>query len=510
MGSSHPSDGEAGLGGLERGLGRFRALRRQLEASILPLATSVDGRRFSFHASLHDLPHRLGGYVVLEHEGAERFGQILSLGLATLDGTELDFPPGEDASLAVRTNVTIRLARGEGAILEGDGAPFHDALLRPASVERVRAWTERVAARHAPLEIGDLTLVPDVPCRVDARGFDRHTCLCGQSGSGKTYALGVILERLLLATELRIVVLDPNSDFVRLTSVRPGVEEPTAERYRRAAGGVAVHSAGASGDRRLRLRIAELEPAARAALLHLDPIADREEHAALASLLSAGGPVTVETLHTAQEPEARLLALRARSLGVEEFDLWARGDHGSILDAVRDPAARCVVVDLGSLARREEQALTAAAVLGELWRRREERNPVLIVIDEAHNVCPARPGDGLTALATEHAVRIAAEGRKFGLYLLVSTQRPQKVHENVISQCDNLVLMRLNSTADVAFTQTVFSFVPPSLIEQAATFRLGEALVAGKISPHPALLRFGARIAEEGGADVPATWAARR
>jgi uncharacterized protein len=89
----------------------------------------------------------------------------------------------------------------------------------------------------------------------------------------------------------------------------------------------------------------------------------------------------------------------------------------------------------------------------------------------------------------------------------VSTQRPQKVHENVISQCDNLVLMRLNSAADAAFAQSVFSFVPPQLIEQAAAFRLGEALVAGKISPHPALVRFGARITEQGGADVPATWA---
>jgi DNA helicase HerA-like ATPase len=42
----------------------------------------------------------------------------------------------------------------------------------------------------------------------------------------------------------------------------------------------------------------------------------------------------------------------------------------------------------------------------------------LIVIDEAHNVCPAEPPDPLVALATDRAIRIAAEGRKFGLYLL--------------------------------------------------------------------------------------------
>ena len=57
-------------------------------------------------------------------------------------------------------------------------------------------------------------------------------------------------------------------------------------------------------------------------------------------------------------------------------------------------------------------------------------------------------------------MRIAAEGRKFGLYLLTSTQRPQKVHPNVVSQCDNLVLMRMNSAADLAYAREVFSFVP--------------------------------------------------
>jgi uncharacterized protein len=141
-------------------------------------------------------------------------------------------------------------------------------------------------------------------------------------------------------------------------------------------------------------------------------------------------------------------------------------------------------------------------VLERLWRRRATREPIAIVIDEAHNVCPAEPGDPITALATEDAIRIAGEGRKFGLYLIVVTQRPQKVHENVLSQCDNLVLMRMNSRADLAHVARVFSFVPPGLIDRATTFRQGEALVAGKIASHPALIRFGARITEEGGADV--------
>ena len=111
----------------ERRLERFRALRRELEAAVLPLATSIDGRRFSFQASLHGLELRLGGYVVIEHEGSDRLGQILALELDQRDGTELDLPADEDVPVAVRTQVVLRYARGEGAILEGDGAPVHDA-----------------------------------------------------------------------------------------------------------------------------------------------------------------------------------------------------------------------------------------------------------------------------------------------------------------------------------------------------------------------------------------------
>jgi uncharacterized protein len=504
---SSPASGPSGLG---QQLDTFREVRRNLEASILPLATSVDGRRFSFQASLYGLELQVGSYVVLEGGGTRCLGQVLTVELDQQPVTELTLPGQAAGAPEARTEVQIQYARGEGAVLEGDGAPFHNVLVRVASGAEVRAWLQRSERRYAKLELGELALVPGAPCMADASGFDRHTFLCGQSGSGKTYSLGVILERLLIETDLRMVVLDPNSDFVRLGRVRTGADPTLAERYQEAARGVAVYSADAPAGRRLRLHVAEIDPAMQAALLRLDPVDDREEYAELADLLASENPPTLGELTGSDQPAARRLGLRVRSLGADRFSVWAPGESGSVLDAVRDQGIRCVVVDLGSLPTREEQALIAGAVLGDLWRRRQERNPILIVIDEAHNVCPAEPSDRLVAMAAEHATRIAAEGRKFGLYLLVSTQRPQKIPENVLSQADNLVLMRLNSLADAAFAQAAFSFVPPSLIERSVTFRQGEGLIAGKISPQPALLRFGARISQEGGADVPATWAAVR
>ena len=70
--------------------------------------------------------------------------------------------------------------------------------------------------------------------------------------------------------------------------------------------------------------------------------------------------------------------------------------------------------------------------------------------------------------------------------------------------------MRLNSSADSAFIAETLGFAPPGLVGLATDFRLGEALVAGKIASHPAVLRFGSRVAREGGGDVDAGWAAQR
>jgi len=468
-------------------LEEYRETREALEAAVLPLATSVDGRRFSFQASLHGLELEPGGYVAFEADGSTRLGQLLSLELRHQDTTV----PGLG-------QVRLRAGAGDGVVLHGGERPFHDASLRRATPDEVGAWLDDTRPDRAQLDVGELALAPGVPFRLDAGGFGRHTFLCGQSGSGKTYSLGVLLERLLMETNLRIVVLDPNSDYVRLGE--PRVDDA---RYRDAAASVQVRG-GSSGAEPVRIRFRDLSPVHQAGLLRLDPLADRAEYGELLALVE---DESIRSLEDLAESPAEDLKLRARNLGIDRFGIWPGPDGESLLDELVNPAgARCLVVDLGSLGTRDEQTLTAGAILERLWRERARREPVAIVIDEAQNVCPAEPADPLTAMATEDAIRIAGEGRKFGLYLIVVTQRPQKVHENVLSQCDNLVLMRMNSVADLAHVASVFSFVPPGLVDRATAFGQGEALAAGKIASHPALVRFGSRFSYEGGADV-AGWA---
>jgi uncharacterized protein len=267
--------------------------------------------------------------------------------------------------------------------------------------------------------------------------------------------------------------------------VRLGEPRVDDERYADAAASVQVRGGPGAPDP-IRIRFRDLSPSHQAGLLRLDPLADREEYGELLGLLEDDSIRSIEDL---AESPAEDLKLRARNLRIDRFGIWPGPEGESLLDELVSPTGpRCLVVDLGSLDTREEQTLTAGAVLERLWRERARREPVAIVIDEAQNVCPAEAADPLTALAMEDAIRIAGEGRKFGLYLIVVTQRPQKIHENVLTwpgcfrSCH-----RAWSTVRLPSAQ-------------------GEALVAGKIASHPALVRFGSRISYEGGADV-AGWA---
>ncbi|PWC03596.1 ATP-binding protein [Agromyces badenianii] len=377
--------------------------------------------------------------------------------------------------------------------------PFADAAVEAADAETIDLVH---AALGATLEVGVNLSPPIRPARLLAHRFNRHTFWCGQSGSGKTYALGVVLEQLIAHTALPVVVFDPNSDFVRLGELNPDASGPGAELLRQRD--IRVLRPNTAGADPLRARFTAMTAEAKAAVLRLDPVVDREEFNAAVHLretLSEVDPgVLLPELLGSDNPVRRALGLRIENMGLLSWEVWAGRDREAT--RVIDERADATVLDLGGFSTPDQHLVVALSVLDELWTRREERRPVLLVIDEAHNLCSPELSSPLAVAVRERIIQIAAEGRKFGLWLLLSTQRPSKVHPGIISQCDNLALMKMSSPVDLDGLATYFGYAPAALIARSPWFRQGEALFAGGFVPAPTLLAMNARLTPEGGSDV--------
>lgn len=342
----------------------------------------------------------------------------------------------------------------------------------------------------------------DEPAFLSSSRLNRHTFWCGQSGSGKTYALGVLLEQVLLHTRLPLIVLDPNSDFTRLHDVRE--DAPAEESVRLRGRDIRILRRDAPGDDRLQVRFVDMDVRSRAAVLQLDPVLDAEEFNAMLHVgnefVTRMDQPLLQWLRASGDPLLARIALRVENLGIADWDLWAWGGR-DITDVIAD-GADATVVDLGGFSTATQLQTVALTVLDRLWEQRHERMARLVVIDEAHNLAPPDAQTPLARALMERIVQIAAEGRKYGLWLLLSTQRPSKLHPNVISQCDNLALMKMSSVRDIAELGQIFGFAPTDMIERLPSFTQGQALFAGGFSSEPQFVRMGPRLTHEGGTDV--------
>ena len=109
-------------------------------------------------------------------------------------------------------------------------------------------------------------------------------------------------------------------------------------------------------------------------------------------------------------------------------------------------------------------------------------SPVLIVLEEAHRYL----GDDASKLTRESANRIAREGRKYGVGILMVTQRPTELPKTALAQCGTLIALRLSSSDDQS---TIRSALPDTVAGLAAvlpSLRTGEAVISGEALVLPA------------------------
>jgi hypothetical protein len=434
--------------------------------------------------------------------------------------------------------------------------------------------------RHPPTE------VVTTPAEVMAY----HTIIVAQSGSGKSFFLGRLIEEILLHSKARVLVFDPNSDFRKIHQIVGSAKwdcprydpikkdghlpsESTRRTFKRNWDKVSKVIYSVDGDTSGPVQPVEIDwlnfsidwfaddadPAFQSELRHCHnfinairgamgskPYAWRKNKELLdfsQSLLATtqnlkSADVFIElkkALGNSPKYDRDLAhAAKYRPLignGAERFYFGMAQEalqsriFGTVTPPPKlSPPARLHVVDLPSIINPLVRKMAIGNFLDLEWtrarafwataltRKVDRRKPLFIVLDEAHNIIPSQPSQLAQRRLTEWFRTIAAEGRKFGIFLILVTQRPDKIDPLVISECENKAILKISSEAVLKETAKLLglSSVQKSEAKKALSFWRGRALLCGPwAGTHHTFLYTAMRRTEEGGRNLNARYWAR-
>lgn len=379
------------------------------------------------------------------------------------------------------------------------------------------------------------TFVADQSAKAIASGdrfFQRHAAILGSTGSGKSWAVALILERAAKLKFPNIVVFDMHGEYAPLADKSKG---GFAQRFRVAGPG----DLAAPGNDTLFLPYWLLN---RDEMLSM--ILDRSDQNApnqasrftlhvrdlKGSALDTAGKPEVKETFTVDSPIPYKISELVENL---RSDNTAKGISASTgkpvagewenkltrflsrLEAKLDDrrygfmfAPPAESLEYGWLAKQIVKLLRAGdgngikivdfsevpadvlpVVTGTLarllydvqfWMSADARTPITLLCDEAHLYLPVRDdADAVQRQALWSFERIAKEGRKYGFSLLVVSQRPSDVSRTILSQCNNFLALRLTNDGD---QNVIKRLMPDSLVGLTAMLPLldtGEALLLG-------------------------------
>lgn len=357
----------------------------------------------------------------------------------------------------------------------------------------------------------------ETPCYAEMNELlGKHTAILGSTGAGKSGTVAVVLHSLLnrgseaehKKWQPRIIILDPHNEY--------GPAFPTHKRLSTDEGSLKLPYWLLNSQETLALVIGKTE-----------------------FLATSQANIVKRALWTARESGAKTLKIdsakividspvpydfkRFKSIIEQERDALTpskQDPHNSILtkievlendarmgfllelwDGKTDSFAAIIsqlvgtedpvrIIDLSGLPN-EVAGITSAVIARtlfnyKLWQTQKEReaDPVVLVCEEAHRYVPDR-GEAQYEAAQEAIRRIAKEGRKYGLGLLLVSQRPSEVEPTVLSQCNSWIVHRITNEADRKHVQSILPDSLAGLTKVLSGLRRQEAIFVGQAAILP-------------------------
>ncbi len=417
---------------------------------------------------------------------------------------------------------------------------------RPDSSDIARVVLgELTQKQNRALDIATLSNRPEVAVKVDGHAIvTRHLAILAMTGAGKSWTARRIIEELA-QKNYPIVIFDPHGDYTGLAEVEglkgrvdryyaqfPIFEEDAEDVAR------IVDALGYPLTDTMRTHFSDIFNAA--SRFVIDDQAEMQQRVTWLADIT-GRPeiknhgIAKNLWLVAHLAEAGELILREQNIdsdlvsdlsefGWQGFDKYNRKNAGT-LEGIRKrvyraaavlsrmektnqkiartaqplPTDRSKLVQHGRISvvalsgyTSDFQATIYSIIAGDIFEKRvngDLKLPALLLLEEAHNFAPGKATTTAEQRAITTTKQIAQEGRKFGVGLVMISQRPSRLDETTLSQCNSYIIMRLVNPADQNFVRKVIESLGEDDARMLPDLDVGEALLSGQMINFPVLVR---------------------
>lgn len=445
---------------------------------------------------------KLGTYTILEYDGYRVLGLItkVSRGSPLLNGSIRDPDAAErisnmrsNSSLKFPEYTTVRVKLlcnlNDPDLLQPDLPPPPGTPLRePTDDELSQVFS------NGDLRLGKL-VGSDTEVRIRLRYLTRHLAILAATGSGKSNTVAVLSQRI---SELggAVVIFDYHGEYSTSTMKNINPIQPKLNPLRLTAREFATFI-NIRENAFVQYRIL------RSIWNSFKESLEKEKKEGEMKLPSSAQEF-VERLKSLVETQSESGKKGSKDTVAEVLNKLE--DFADTYSSIVDFNAKDVVdqlklgqVNVVDLINLDEEAMEALVshylrrILenGKLTKsaklRGESHNffPVVVVLEEAHVFLPR----GGSTLVKFWASKVAREGRKFGVSLVIVSQRPKGLDDNILSQMTNKIVLKIVEPTDKRYILESSDNLSEDLVEQLSSLNTGQAIVVGKIVSIPAILQ---------------------
>jgi DNA helicase HerA-like ATPase len=365
----------------------------------------------------------------------------------------------------------------------------------------------------ASLYVGNLISRPQIPVNIRINGFRRHVAILAQTGAGKSYLTGVLIEELM-ERGATVIIIDPHADYVFLSQTEKGNRHSFSDH-------ITVFQNPESTGRYGKKDIGRVEEyTVRLADLDFDELCSICGIGETFTIIRSGLEAAITRLkdrkvvYLREDIENELQAVANDEEENKDIRAGARNAvkyikrlrrlrvfsrSGVPLEHIIKPY-HAAIMDLSGLGYKSTDYIVSRLLrdVFEAVATDEFTYPVFLVIEEAHNFVPPET----TTYSASIIRRIAQEGRKFGVFLLLISQRPGRIHPDSLSQCNSQIVLKITNPRDQTAIEQSSERLSADLINDLPGLNVGEAVVVGDITRTPVMIKVRPRTTKEGGADI--------